>query len=162
MNGTTQNSDGKFLHKELSYKILGIIFEIRKQYGPGHKEKVYHNLIKEKLALNKINFEAEKRISFKSVDTGKTIGLYVPDFLIDNKIVLEIKATRFSVKEDEKQLYYYLKNGEYEIGYLINFNTNNLFWKRMVYTNNFKPFLSKKLNTLKTDKHDYNYNYNSA
>lgn len=139
--GTQINTDKNFFYKDLSYKLIGCFFDIRKNYGPGQKEIIYGNLIKEWLLKNKINFEREKTINIHSIETGKSVGVYKPDFIIDEKILLEIKSSNFISKHNEKQLYFYLRNSRYEIGYLINFSTPQLYIKRMIYTNDRKPFL---------------------
>ncbi|MBP8591464.1 GxxExxY protein [Candidatus Shapirobacteria bacterium] len=63
--------------------------------------------------------------------------------LVEGKILLEIKSGKFATKTDEKQLYYYLRNSQYELGYLINFSTPKLFMKRIVYGNEKKPYPSR-------------------
>jgi len=114
------------LYSELTYKLRGIFFEIRNNYGPGQKENGY---------------EKEKSINIYSPD-NKKVGIYRPDFVIDDKIIIEIKSSRFASRLDEKQLYYYLRNSKYQVGFLINFSTPKLYTKRIIYTNNRKPFLS--------------------
>ena len=61
-NDTDVNTDEHriFLHKDLTYKIIGFVYEIRKEYGPGHKENVYGNLLAELLDKESINYEKEK------------------------------------------------------------------------------------------------------
>ncbi|MBM3250794.1 MAG: GxxExxY protein [Candidatus Nealsonbacteria bacterium] len=61
--------------------------------------------------------------------------------MIDNKILLEIKSSKFTTKNDERQLYFYLRNSKYEVGYLVNFSSPQLYIKRIIYTNERKPFL---------------------
>jgi GxxExxY protein len=131
----------KLLHRELSYKLRGLFFEIRNTYGPGQKENIYGNILTEALKENKISFEREKSINIYTPN-GKVAGSYKPDFITDNKIIIEIKSSRFTTKIDEKQLYYYLRNSKYEIGFLVNFSTPKLCVKRIIYTNDRKPFLS--------------------
>jgi GxxExxY protein len=133
----------KFLYKDLGYQLRGCFFEIRRNYGPGQKESIYVNLIKEWLENHKVLFEKEKPIKIYSINSGKIIGTYKPDFLVDNKILLEIKSSRVTIKQDEKQLYFYLRNSPYEVGYLVNFSTPRLYIKRIIYTNDRKPFLQK-------------------
>jgi len=141
----TQNSteNKNFLYKDLSYQPLGRFFNIRKNYGPGQKEIIYGNLITESLKDRKIFFAREEAIKIYSINSGKSIGIYKPDFVIDNKILLEIKSSRITTKQDEKQLYFYLRNSKYQIGYLINFSTPRLYIKRVIYTNDHKPFLRR-------------------
>jgi len=146
---TDKNTEkhGKLLHGDLTYKIIGIAIEIRKKYGPGHKEKIYHNLMAELFTKDKITFINEAKIKIYSEESGKVVGLYQPDFIADDKIIIEDKSSKFTTKQDEKQLYYYLKNSQYEIGLLINFSTPRLYIKRIIYTNDRKPFLKTRKNT---------------
>ncbi len=137
--GTRNNT--KILHKELSYLLQGIFFEIRKEYGPGHKESVYKNLIAEKLQKRKIPYKKEKSIRIYSSETDQVVGSYRPDFIVSEVIIVEVKSSKFSIKQNEKQLYHYLRNSKYELGYLVNFSTPSLYIKRIIYTNDRKPFL---------------------
>jgi len=134
----------KLLHNELTYKLQGLFFEIRNTYGPGQKENIYNNLLAEALKENKIPFEREKFINIYTPN-GKVAGTYKPDFVIDDKVIIEIKSSRYTTRIDEKQLYYYLRNSKYEIGLLVNFSTANLYVKRIIYTNDRKPFLQKSV-----------------
>ncbi|MFA6296517.1 MAG: GxxExxY protein [Patescibacteria group bacterium] len=137
-----------FLHKELSWKIIGICMKIQNEYGSNHNERIYHSLLIEQFTLQKINFLSKPKIPVLSKQTGKKIGLYEPDFLIEKLIILEIKAKPFNFKKDETQLQEYLNTTPYEIGYLVNFGfQNKLYFKRIICTNNLKNFLSlpKKL-----------------
>lgn len=121
--------------------LQGCVFEIRKEYGHGHKETVYKNLLTDYLSEKQIFTEKEKSIKVCSNKTGKIVGAYRPDLLVDNKIIVEIKATKGNTKQDEKQLYHYLKNSKYELGYLVNFGTPRLAIKRIIYTNDRKPYI---------------------
>jgi len=129
------------LYKDLSYQIQGIAMEIRKNFGPGLKEVIYQNAFEEELKARKINFEREKNIKIYSPKTGKIIGYYRPDFLIEGKIIVEIKAVDLIPKNFIDQIYSYLRNSEYELGYFINFKSPKLYIKRIIYTNNLKKFL---------------------
>jgi GxxExxY protein len=131
------------LHKELSYKIQGIAFEIRKNFGLGHKEQIYQKAFEEELKSKNIPYEREKAIKIFSPKNGKFIGLYRPDFIIDNKIILEIKTYKFVPKDEMRKIYDYLRNSEYELGYLINFALPRLYIKRIIFTNNKKDWLWK-------------------
>jgi len=131
---------GKLLHGELTYKLRGLFFDIRNTYGPGQKENIYGNLLTEALKENKIPFAKEKIINIYTPNK-KVAGTYKPDFVVDNKIIVEIKSSSYTTRVDEKQLYYYLRNSNYEIGLLVNFSTPKLYIKRIIYTNDKKPFL---------------------
>ena len=141
MNADQENG---FLYKELGYKLVGLFLKIRNEYGPGHKEVVYQNLLEEALIANNIAYNREARIKIYSNDTGKVVGTYVPDFLMDDKIIVELKSSRYTTKTDEKQLYHYLRNSPYEVGYLVNFSTPQIYIKRIIYTNDRKLFLERR------------------
>lgn len=132
-----------FFHKELSDAVRECFFTIRRTYGPGHKESVYANLLAECLKARGISFIREADLPVYSQETGKRVGTYRPDFVIAGKIIVEVKSSRFSVQQDERQLYFYLRNSEYEVGYLVNFSSPRLFVRRILYTNDRKPFLRK-------------------
>ena len=131
----------ELLYKELSYGLQGIFMEVRKNFGPGHKEIVYQNAIAEELKAGGIFFEKEKNIRIYSPKTGKSVGNYRVDFLIDDKIIVEVKAIDFIPKNFVDQIFSYLKNSKYELGYFVNFRSPKLYIKRIIYTNDRKPFL---------------------
>lgn len=112
------------LYKELSYQIHGAAIEVRKDFGPGHKEKLYQEAFAEELKRRKISFEKERAIKIYSPKDGKFIGLYRPDFIVDEKIVVEIKAKKFVNRDEIKRIYDYLRNSHYELAYFINFASN--------------------------------------
>jgi len=131
----------KLLYKELSYDLQGAVIEIRKNFGSGHKEAVYQRALSEELELRSIKFDREKSIKVLSPKTGKSLGVYKPDFIIDDKIILEIKASASMPSHLVNQLYDYLRNSQYELGYLVNFSSPKLYIKRFILTNDRKPWL---------------------
>jgi GxxExxY protein len=130
------------LFRGLSYKLVGLAMEAHSAYGPNHKETIYQRALAEKLAAANVNFQREPKIAVLSIDTGKQLGWYQPDFLIDNTIILELKATLYPIQAHELQLRDYLKCTNIELGYLFNFGTAALYYRRIIYTNNLKPFTS--------------------
>jgi GxxExxY protein len=131
------------LHEELSYQVRGAIFNVANKYGKGLKESIYQKALAEELTKQDIKYEEQKRINIYSVDSGKVLGTYVPDFVIEYKIILELKASKFTTKEDERQQQSYLKASTYEVAYLVNFCTPQLYIKRSIYTNDRKPFIAR-------------------
>jgi len=91
---------------------------------------------------NSIKFQSKQKISIYSRDSGKEIGFYVPDLVVDEKIIVELKPTTIIVKRDEIQLCEYIKTSKFELGYLINFGLASLYYKRIIYTNNYKIFIA--------------------
>ncbi|MFH1822787.1 MAG: GxxExxY protein [Patescibacteria group bacterium] len=132
---------GEIIHKELSYEIQGILMEVRKIYGPGHKEKVYCNTIEELLQRSKIKYLREANIKIYSPITGKIVGVYKPDFSIFNKIILEVKAVDIIPKNFIDQVYSYLRVSSFELGIFVNFRSPKLYIKRIVFTNDRKKYL---------------------
>lgn len=138
MNTNQKRIHTNIIHKDLSYALQGCLFKISNEYGTGHKEKVYQNLLADYLNDQHISVEKEKSINVYSNKTRKMVGTYRPDLVVDNKIIVEVKATTGLSRKDEKQLYYYLKNSDYELGYLVNFGTPKVYIKRIVFTNDRK------------------------
>ena len=133
MNESTQITNKKLLEPALSYKIQGIFYNVAIKYGSGLKEQIYQKALAEELTKNKVSFEEQKRINIYSVDSGKLLGVYVPDFVINGVILLELKSKPFITKEDERQFWLYLKASDYKVGLLVNFGPQKLEIRRRVY-----------------------------
>lgn len=113
----------KLLYEELTYKIRGCVFAVYKELGNGHKEKVYQGALAKELTDQKVKFIGEKRIEVKYKE--KRVGVYVPDFLIENCVIVEIKAKPFLHTDDIRQFWQYLRGTEYKVGLLINFGSHS-------------------------------------
>jgi GxxExxY protein len=135
--------EGNYLYKNLSYGLVGICMEIHREYGCIHNERIYHKVLIEKLNKNKIKNVSKPKIVIFSKETGNEIGYYEPDLIVEDKIIIELKATPVIFKKHEIQLSEYIKTSIYELGYLVNFGLQSLYFKRIIYTNNNKLFLSK-------------------
>lgn len=133
----------KLLEEELSYRVRGSVYDTANKYGKGLKEIIYQKALAEEFDKNDIKYEQQKRINIYSLETGKQLGTYIPDFVVEDKIIVEIKASSFTRKEDISQQRSYLRASKYEIAFLVNFNTEKLEIKRSIYTNDKKPFLVK-------------------
>lgn len=135
------------LEAELSYKIRGCVFEVANKYGIGLKEQIYQKAMAEEFQKQNLNFEEQKRINIYSLETGKKLGVYVPDFVVENKIILEIKSSNFTTQTDIAQQRSYLRASIYEVAYLVNFGTLKLDIRRSIFTNDRKPFAIKLTNS---------------
>jgi GxxExxY protein len=144
-----------FLEKELSERLMKCFYAARNKYGNGHNERVYDRVLDEQFDLENINYVSQPRIDIYSLDTGKKIAIYIPDKLVENKIIVEIKAKPFTTKDNEQQLIAYLKTSKYEIGYLVNFGEKNFNPKRFIYTNDRKPFGDIRSTQTRIDKHKF-------
>lgn len=132
------------LYEDLSYQIRGAAIEIRKQFGCGHKEVLYQRAFAEELDIRKIKYTREKAIKILSPKTNHVIGSYQPDFIVDDKIIVELKAQENMSPKKIDQLYSYLRNSIYELGFFINFKSNGVNIKRIIYTNDMKKQFSPK------------------
>lgn len=124
----------KILHKDLSYKIVGCFYNVFNELGPAHKEQIYHEALCLEFKANSIEFNDNKKLAVKY--KGQDIGVYQPDFIVEDKIIVEIKSVLQLPKVFEKQLYYYLRGTKYSLGYLVNFGSEKLEIKRRIYDKN--------------------------
>lgn len=120
-----------FLYPELTYKIRGAVFAVWKALGPAFKETVYQKAIEREFSKRKIPFISQKQIDI--IYDGGKIGIYKPDFIVDDKILIEIKVLPRLTKLEEKQAWYYLKGTNYKLALLINFGGQKLQIKRWIY-----------------------------
>lgn len=121
----------EYLYKKLTYEIRGALYEVYNTLGPGFKESIYHHALAKEFTFRKIPFEEKKRlpILFK----GEEVGTYEPDFIIEEKVLIEIKAVPEMPRLYETQLFYYLRGTEYKLGFLVNFGGSKLEIKRRIY-----------------------------
>jgi len=121
-----------FLYEDLSYKIRGCAFRVYNILGFGHKENIYQKALASEFENTGVSFEKEKVLPI--IYNQKKVGTYKPDFVIENKIIIEIKAVPLMPKDYETQLTYYLKGTNYKLGFLINFGSKKLDIRRRVWT----------------------------
>lgn len=124
----------ELVYPELSYKIVGILYDVFNELGAGHKEIYYQKAISTALLKSNINFKEQVYFPVAFKDTN--IGKYFLDFLIDEKIILEIKANdRFS-RKNINQIYSYLKASNLKLGLLINFAGSEVKVRRILNIRN--------------------------
>jgi len=132
---TRTDADNKtadhLLYEDLSYKIREIIFKVKKELGLGHKEIVYQKALAIEFKKKNLKFEREKQIPV--IYEQKKVGVYVPDFVIEDKIIIELKALIFTGAKEEKQLWTYLKGSKYRLALLVNFGPRDVEISRVVY-----------------------------
>jgi len=121
-----------FKHKELTDKIINIFYRVYNKLGYGFLEKVYENAMIIELEKEGILAVSQSAISVSY--EGKIIGEYYADILVDNKVIVEIKAIRHLVEDNEAQLLNYLKATNMEVGLLLNFGPKPDF-KRKAFDN---------------------------
>lgn len=124
------NTDQKLIYADITYKVRGAVFTVYNQLGHGHKEQVYQKALEREFMEIDLPFkrEASLNVSYKN----EIVGNYRPDFTIDDKIIIELKAVEFMPKTFETQLLHYLKTTGYQLGLLVNFGAPCLTIKRLV------------------------------
>jgi GxxExxY protein len=118
------------LYPELSYQIVGILFEIYNQLGPGYQERYYQKAISSTLRAFNLPFREQVLITF-TFNTKEITNGFI-DFVIDNKIILEIKKGERFFKSNIDQIYSYLKVSGLKLGILANFTKRGLQFKRII------------------------------
>ncbi|MEK7501193.1 MAG: GxxExxY protein, partial [Patescibacteria group bacterium] len=127
-----QNADKRgLLYEDLTYKIRGAVFSVYNHLGPAFKESVYHKALEEELMKAGLVFEKEKVIDI--LYENKKIGVYRPDFIVEDKVIIEIKALPFIGKLERQQIWHYLKGSKYRLALLVNFGGRELYIDRVAY-----------------------------
>ena len=127
------NADNQdFKYKELTEKIIKIFYRVYNNLGYGFLEKVYENAMM--IEFKKEGIFAVAQFAIKVFYEGEVIGEYYADILVDNKVIVEIKAAKHLVEENEAQLLNYLKATDIEVGLLLNFGIKPEF-KRKAFDN---------------------------
>ena len=118
---------------ERTYRIIGAAMEVHKELGHGFLEAVYQEALSREFEAQNILFAPQPlvEIFYKGEPLDKR---YQPDYLCFDSVVVEIKAIASITGNEEAQLINYLKATKLEIGLLINFGSNSLEYKRLVYT----------------------------
>ena len=110
-----------FKYIKLTEKIIEIFYKVYNRLGYGFLEKVYENAMMTE--LNKDGINAISQSPIKVLYEGEIIGEYYADIMVDSKVIVEIKASKRLVEENEAQLLNYLRATDVEIGLLLNFGT---------------------------------------
>jgi len=119
------------LYPELSYKVVGAIQKVWKELGPAFKETVYQKALEKEFTNRDIPSLSQKQVPI--LYDGEKVGVYVPDFVIDDKILIEIKCLPQLTFKEKKQCWYYLKGTHYKLLLLVNFGGKKLEIMRRIY-----------------------------
>ena len=120
----------KIIYPELSYKIVGCLFEVFNNIGSNRREIIYQKALKEEFKNQKIS--CQKQYFIKSYYKSKQIGRNYFDFLIDDKIILEIKVGSYFSKRDLDQILEYLKISKLRLGIIANFTRDGVKFHRVL------------------------------
>jgi GxxExxY protein len=127
-----------YLHQELTDQIIKAFYKVYNTLGFGFLERVYQNALF--IELRNLGLQCETQKQIKVNYEGYEVGIYYPDIIVNDLLILELKAAESVVEEHELQLINYLKATEIEIGLLLNFGKKPEI-RRKIFTND-----KKKLN----------------
>lgn len=128
-------TDDNFKHSGITGLILKAFFNVYNTIGYGFYEKVYENALT--IELKKLKLKCENQKPITVYYEGEVVGSYFADIVVEDLIVIELKAVEDIIIEHEIQLVNYLRATEMEVGLLLNFGTEPQY-KRKVLSNEFK------------------------
>lgn len=126
----------ELLHKELTGQILKAFYDVYNELGYGFLERVYQNALFIELKSRGFNVEAQKKITvyYKNIEVGD----YFADIIVNEVVILELKACECLVDEFEYQLLNYLKSTNCEVGLVLNFGKEPEFVRKVFKNSNKK------------------------
>lgn len=122
----------EILHKDITDKIIRKFYKVYNELGYGFLEKVYENALF--FELRSLGLFCEKQKPIKVYYQEQLVGEYFADIIVNQSVIIELKAAEGLVEEHEFQLVNYLKATEIEVGLLLNFGKKPIF-KRKVFSN---------------------------
>ncbi|MBI5778003.1 MAG: GxxExxY protein [Planctomycetes bacterium] len=125
--------NNRFEHKDITSKILNAAFEVHNILGCGFSEKMYERPLVYELKQRCLKVEQQKKIEveYKEIMAGD----YIADVIVDNKVIVELKAVEAIINLHEAQVLNYLKASKYHVGLILNFGKPKLEYKRLVLSN---------------------------
>ena len=121
----------KILYKDLSYKIVGLAMEVHSKLGYGFLEKVYENAMM--VLLRREGIHAKQQAPITVYFDGEVVGDYYADILVEDKIILELKAIEKITDVHRAQTLNYLKATGLHLAILLNFGKEKLKYERLVH-----------------------------
>lgn len=116
-------------HSKITEQVIGIAIKVHKEIGPGFREKYYQRAMYLELQKTKLKFEREKKIRIPYGNI--TLGYHIVDFIIEDKIIVELKSMKSLTDIEKGQLTIYLRLAICNVGLLLNFGTAVLEIKRV-------------------------------
>jgi GxxExxY protein len=129
-----------FKHKEITEKIIGVFYEVYNELGHGFLESVYEKSLE--VALNSLGLKVHRQLEIPVWFRGHQVGTFSADVLVEDCILLELKAARALDSSHQAQLLNYLRATEIEVGLLLNFGLKPEF-KRLIFDNPRKSIRGK-------------------
>ena len=124
------------LHRDLTDKIIRVFYDVYNELGHGFLESVYETSMV--IALREKGIAVERQVEIPVWFRGQQIGVFFADLLVENSVIVELKAVRSIDPSHEAQILHYLRATEIEIGLLLNFGVRPEI-KRKIFDNPRKP-----------------------
>ena len=121
----------KIIYKDLSYKITGLAMKVHSKLGYGFLEKVYENAMM--VLLRREGIHAKQQAPITVYFDGEVVGDYYADILVEDKIILELKAIEKITDVHRAQTLNYLKATGLQLAILLNFGKERLKYERLVH-----------------------------
>ena len=128
-------NNADYLHSNLTGQIIQAAMHVHNHLGYGFLEKVYENSLL--IQLRKMGFSVRQQERIDVFFEDNLVGNYIADLVVEERVIIEIKATKEMHSRFEVQLVNYLRATQIEVGLLLNFS-DSLKVKRRVFTNNLK------------------------
>ncbi len=125
-------------HEDLTYKIIGVAMSVHRRLGPGYQERFYQRAMEDELAAAGLGFEAQKKLTV--YDQERLLGYYIPDLIVEGKVIVELKAFANLHQKYLGQVVTYLNFTGLAIGLLINFGESSLHPRRVFPSPQAKEF----------------------
>lgn len=122
--------EDKVLYRDLSYKIIGLAMQAHTELGPGFLEKIYENALMVLFRENGINAQAQYPVKVNY--HGQIIGDFIADILVENAIILELKAQERILPLHKAQTLNYLRATNFRLALLLNFGKSSLEHERLL------------------------------
>jgi len=116
---------------DITYAVRGAVFEVNRALGAGFLEKVYENALL--VELRKRGLKADSQVPIKVSYKEEVVGEYIADILVEDKVIVELKAVESLEKIHEAQLLNYLRATGIQVGLLVNMKHPKAEIKRMVF-----------------------------
>ena len=128
-----ENQESKLLHSDLTEKILGVYYDVCNEIGHGFLESVYSNCMQ--IALHEAGLRAQCEVPIPVVFRKQDVGQFRGDILVEDLILLELKAVQTLDRSHEAQMLNYLRATKIEVGLLLNFGAIRPQLRRLVFEN---------------------------
>ena len=125
--------DGALLHSELTKTIIGCAFDVSNEIGAGFLESVYENALA--IALREFGVAVRQQAPIQVYFRGQSVGTFFADLLVENRVIVELKAVSALAQHHEAQLLNYLSATDIQVGLLINFGIPKMQYRRLTRRN---------------------------